>query len=122
MKAAPRGTGAPGFLPPSGTPQPFILRTAELGGSFILAPQGSRVGWQSHTAPRKVAIPFACGCCYQKKRAWSIQQDFPLSWDLQVPQFRAPFAGAHFPGPALAGQPLRNEGWLFSRGMSPSRH
>lgn len=76
MKAVPRKMGTPEFLPPSGASQPLTLGTAELGGSFVLVPQGSRGGWQSHTAPRKVSIPFVCGCCYQKKKAWSIQQVF----------------------------------------------
>lgn len=59
---------------PSGkfTADPLPLVMTELGGNFVLVSKGSRVGWPSHIVPIKVTTDFVCGCCYQKKKIWSI--------------------------------------------------
>lgn len=93
----------------------LFLRAAEWPGSPTLLP--------------KVAVPFVHGHCYQKKKAWSIQQVsfpqlmpagasvLPLQEHIsqRIMQKARPCFGRFHPS-----VPLRNYGWLIPRWVSPS--
>lgn len=81
----------------------------------MLVSKGSRVGWQSHAVPIKVAIDFVYGCCYQKKKNVKHPGVFSPSKELQVLQLYAVFTEVHLLddhaktlGLAFEGQDIRN--------------
>lgn len=106
MKAVPRGTGAPEFLPPSGAPQPFTLVAA----LSLLSGQQSRLA-----VPEKLPFLLCVVAVIRRKKQGASSRFFPSAEAFSSLCWSAfPRKSCKKPDLALEGEHLRNKGLMMS--------
>lgn len=115
MEAGPGGAGAPGSLPPS------ALGTAELGGSFVPAPQGSTGAGSATLLPLKLPFLLCVVAAISRKKHGASSRAFPQLGPTGASglPLHSSQRMVHKTGLALEGQHLRDEGCLMCR-VSPA--